>query len=77
MINVVKAKVREFIVKALYATDEWAMPREVLYFIDDNCFPEAFAIIEEQSKLYPNDPEVVKAKTLLSFCSKLYSQDVD
>lgn len=61
----------------MWATDEWALPKEVRYLIDDGYFKQADVIIERQAKLYPHDPEITKARTLLSFCSRMHSEDVD
>lgn len=73
----IKRIVRGLIVKALWATDEWVIPSKVYDYMDAQCFNGADNIIEQQAKLYPHDPEITKARTMLSFEARMASEDVD
>jgi hypothetical protein len=69
--NYIKNKIRSLIMQLKWATDDWVCPEELYVLIDECRYSEAKAIVEQQRKIYPHDPEITKASTLISFQQKI------
>lgn len=62
---VVKKIIRRFSLWLKFKTDKWIVEKEVWEMIDKDEWDKASALIQKQEKIWPDDPEIVYANSII------------